>query len=228
MTARVRSRAGPASLGPCDADRAPSGRLQVRDTRDVGTPRILAELRAREDAGAERIAPRTADLALESRAEARALLCTGRVRASLLERVELSTLCTGTSLAQSKVNGEHASFGCVDRPRDHTRTLRPVNGETESGEPDSPSLMRRICARRGCTAAVKKATAKYCSVRCCAIDPERHARLRLSAQRSNRRVLPMSRQLSLGLSPTNNPEAALSRISESREDVPQGMSRLCS
>jgi hypothetical protein len=88
--------------------------------------------------------------------------------------------------------------------------------------------MRRICARRGCTAAVKKATAKYCSVRCCAIDPERHARLRLSAQRSNRRVLPMSRQLSLGLNPTNNPEAALSRISESREDVPQGMSRLCS
>jgi hypothetical protein len=74
---------------------------------------------------------------------------------------------------------------------------------------------------------VKKATAKYCSVRCCAVDPERHARLRLSAQRSNRRVLPMTRQLSFGLNPANNPEAVISRISESREDVPRGMSRLC-
>ena len=87
---------------------------------------------------------------------------------------------------------------------------------------------RRTCARRGCTTPVKKATAKYCSVRCCAIDPERHARLRLSAQRSNRRVLPMTRQLSLGLNAANNPEAAISRISEAREDVPRGMSRLCS
>jgi hypothetical protein len=146
----------------------------------------------------------------------------------MLQLAELSTLCTGMSLAQSKVNGEHASFGCVDRPREHTRTLRLVEGETGSRDHDSRGLMRRICARPGCTSAVKKATAKYCSVRCCAIDPERHARLRLSAQRSNRRVLPMSRQLSLGLNATNNPEAALSRISESREDVPQGMSRLCS
>jgi hypothetical protein len=73
---------------------------------------------------------------------------------------------------------------------------------------------------------VNKATAKYCSVRCCSIDPERHARLRLSAQRSTRRVLPMARQLSLGLAAANNPEAALARISEGREDVPRGMSRL--
>jgi hypothetical protein len=85
-----------------------------------------------------------------------------------------------------------------------------------------------MCARRGCTAPVKKATAKYCSVRCCTIDPERHARLRLSAQRSNRRVLPMTRQLNLGLSGANNPEAVISRICEGREDVPRGMSRLCS
>jgi hypothetical protein len=75
---------------------------------------------------------------------------------------------------------------------------------------------------------VNKATAKYCSVRCCAIDPERHARLRLSVQRSNRRVIPMTRQLNLGLNPANNPEAAISRIAEAREDVPRGMSRLCS
>src|ERR1700686_132859 len=102
--------------------------------------------------------------------------------------------------------------------------LRHVEVEREPTGSDSRRVMRRICARRGCTAAVNKATAKYCSVRCCAIDPERHARLRLSAQRSNRRVLPMSRQLSLGLSPTNNPEAALYRISESLKDVPQGRS----
>lgn len=86
---------------------------------------------------------------------------------------------------------------------------------------------RRICARRGCSNPVNKATAKYCSVNCCSLDPERHARLRLSAQRSSRRVLPMSHQLSLGLTGAPNPEAALARISEGREDVPRGMSHLC-
>jgi hypothetical protein len=38
----------------------------------------------------------------------------------------------------------------------------------------------------------------------------------------------MSRQMNLGLAAVNNPEAAISRISEGREDVPRGMSRLCS
>jgi hypothetical protein len=75
---------------------------------------------------------------------------------------------------------------------------------------------------------VNKPTAKYCSVGCCSIDPERRARLRLSARRSNRRVLPMSRQLSLGLMAMNNPEAAISRMCEGREDLPRGMSQLCS
>jgi hypothetical protein len=94
---------------------------------------------------------------------------------------------------------------------------------------ESHVAQRRICARRGCAMPVNKATAKYCSVRCCSIDPERHARLRLSAQRSARRVVPMTRQLQLGLGSTAiNPEAALARISEGREDVPRGMSRLCS
>jgi hypothetical protein len=100
--------------------------------------------------------------------------------------------------------------------------------EDGSSERDTQRTMRRVCARRGCASPVKKATAKYCSVRCCSLDPERHARLRLSAQRSNRRVLPMTRQLNLGLNAANNPEAAISRISEAREDVPRGMSRLCS
>jgi hypothetical protein len=100
-------------------------------------------------------------------------------------------------------------------------------GRDDSGS-DSRRVVRRICARRGCAAPVNKATAKYCSVRCCAIDPERHARLRLSVQRSNRRVIPMTRQLTLGLNQANNPEAVISRIAEAREDVPRGMSRLCS
>jgi hypothetical protein len=103
-----------------------------------------------------------------------------------------------------------------------------VDGVRGSGDAESQHTLRRVCARRGCAAPVNKATAKYCSVRCCSLDPERHARLRQSAQRATRRVLPMTRQLSLGLNPANNPEAALARICEGREDVPQGMSRLCS
>jgi hypothetical protein len=38
----------------------------------------------------------------------------------------------------------------------------------------------------------------------------------------------MTRQLTLGLNQANNPEAVISRIAEAREDVPRGMSRLCS
>ena len=38
----------------------------------------------------------------------------------------------------------------------------------------------------------------------------------------------MTRQLNFSLYAANNPEAVISRISEAREDVPRGMSRLCS
>jgi hypothetical protein len=38
----------------------------------------------------------------------------------------------------------------------------------------------------------------------------------------------MSRQLSIPLIAANNPESVIARISEGREDVPRGMSRLCS
>ena len=96
-------------------------------------------------------------------------------------------------------------------------------GETHG---DSTNALR-VCARRGCNRAVNKRTAKYCSVRCCTIDPERHARLRLSAHRSSRRVLPMSRQLTFGLTPSIGPEAELMRLPAGREDVPRGMSHLC-
>ncbi|HEV7677410.1 MAG TPA: hypothetical protein VGQ42_02450 [Candidatus Dormibacteraeota bacterium] len=91
----------------------------------------------------------------------------------------------------------------------------------------SSSAPRRVCARRGCNAGVNKPTAKYCSVRCCSIDPERLEKLRTQARRASRRpVLPMARQLQLTFAPPVNPEALLEILCEGREDVPAGMSRL--
>ena len=85
----------------------------------------------------------------------------------------------------------------------------------------------RLCARRGCGVTVKKRTAKYCSIRCCAIDPERHERLRIQSRRAHAAPLPMSRQLTLGLQTgVFDPEAQLAELCEGREDVPAGMSRL--
>ncbi|MGO8686242.1 MAG: hypothetical protein ACLQT7_03520 [Candidatus Dormibacteria bacterium] len=87
----------------------------------------------------------------------------------------------------------------------------------------------RLCARQGCSEPVKKPTNKYCSVRCCAIDPERLERLRAQAHRSSRRsVLPLTHQLSLEMSGSllANPEAEIDLLGEGREDVPRGMSRL--
>jgi hypothetical protein len=87
----------------------------------------------------------------------------------------------------------------------------------------------RLCARRGCGQPVKKPTNKYCSVHCCAIDPERLERLRAQAQRGSRRtVLPLAHQLSLEIwgSSLANPEAEIDRLGDAREDVPLGMSRL--
>jgi hypothetical protein len=90
------------------------------------------------------------------------------------------------------------------------------------------SITPRLCARLGCSNAVKKPTNKYCSVRCCAVDPERHQRLRAQAQRNSRRtVLPLSQQLTLEMRLSSaNPEAQISLLYEGREDVPRGMSRL--
>ena len=82
----------------------------------------------------------------------------------------------------------------------------------------------RTCARRGCSEPVKKATAKYCSVRCCTIDPERLQRLRAHARRSSGRPLPLAHQLTLPMAPYD-PEAQLS-VFRGREDIPGGMSRL--
>jgi hypothetical protein len=93
----------------------------------------------------------------------------------------------------------------------------------------SRSVPRKTCARRGCTQQVNKPTAKYCSVRCCSVDPERLEKLRAQARRQgNRPVLPMARQLRLSFAPTAgaNPEELLNVLCQGREDVPGGMSRL--
>jgi hypothetical protein len=85
----------------------------------------------------------------------------------------------------------------------------------------------RICARRGCTALVKKRTAKYCSVQCCTVDPERRERIRVQSRKAHLRPLPLVHQLSFALHrPTFDPEAGLAEVSAMREDVPGGMSRL--
>jgi hypothetical protein len=85
----------------------------------------------------------------------------------------------------------------------------------------------RICARVGCAEKVHKATAKYCSIKCCAIDPARHERLRNQARKSSARPLPMLRQLRFDFqASTFDPEAQLTQLCQAREDVPSGMSRL--
>ena len=80
--------------------------------------------------------------------------------------------------------------------------------------------------RRGCSERVKKPTAKYCSVRCCSVDPERRERLRRQGPRvSGRATLPLSRQLALQLGGANADEEQLALLCEGREDAPGGLSR---
>jgi len=87
--------------------------------------------------------------------------------------------------------------------------------------------VRRNCARCGCGELVKKPTGKYCSVRCCSIDPERHERLRQQARRGGRRtIVPMTRQLTFDSQLwSRNPEEQIACLSHDREDIPSGMSR---
>ena len=88
-------------------------------------------------------------------------------------------------------------------------------------------MPRRICARVGCSEPVHKPTAKYCSIKCCSIDPARHERLRNQARRASARPIPMLRQLRFEFQATGfDPEAQLTVLCQSREDVPSGMSRL--
>ena len=85
---------------------------------------------------------------------------------------------------------------------------------------------RRLCSRTGCSEPVKKITAKYCSVQCCATDPQRLMKLRERSRSSARAVLPMSRQLTMPFGSLNNSEDMLAILCEGREDTPAGMSRL--
>jgi hypothetical protein len=89
------------------------------------------------------------------------------------------------------------------------------------------AMPRRICARVGCGEPVHKPTAKYCSIKCCSIDPARHERLRNQARRASARPIPMLRQLRFDFQQTAfDPEAQLNELCREREDVPAGMSRL--
>jgi hypothetical protein len=88
-------------------------------------------------------------------------------------------------------------------------------------------MPHRICARVGCGELVHKPTAKYCSIKCCSIDPARHERLRNQARRASARPIPMLRQLRFDFqSQAFDPEAQLTQLCQAREDVPAGMSRL--
>jgi hypothetical protein len=82
----------------------------------------------------------------------------------------------------------------------------------------------KICARPGCDAFVKKATAKYCSIRCCALDPSRQERLRQQARRAP--IVPLAHQLSLMFQVHSDIEASLDGRTFGREDIPAGLQRL--
>jgi hypothetical protein len=82
----------------------------------------------------------------------------------------------------------------------------------------------KICARPGCAASVKKATAKYCSIRCCAIDPNRQERLRRQARRAP--IVPLAHQLSIIFQVHPDIEASLDERTLGREDIPAGLQRL--
>ena len=82
----------------------------------------------------------------------------------------------------------------------------------------------KICARSGCDASVKKATAKYCSIRCCAMDPNRQERLRRQARRAP--IIPLAHQLPLMFQVHRDIEASLDDRTFGREDIPAGLQRL--
>ena len=87
-------------------------------------------------------------------------------------------------------------------------------------------IVTRVCARVGCDARVKKATAKYCSRPCCATDPARLSLLRERSRMASQRPLHMSRQLSIPFGSGSGDEQILDRLCAGREDAPLGMSRL--
>jgi len=95
--------------------------------------------------------------------------------------------------------------------------LEVANGLKQTAPP-------RICARPGCIASVKKATAKYCSISCCALDPSRQERLRRQARRAP--IVPLAHQLSIIFQVHPDIEASLDERTFGREDIPAGLQRL--
>src|SRR5438270_4340597 len=82
----------------------------------------------------------------------------------------------------------------------------------------------KVCARPGCQASVKKATAKYCSISCCALDPDRQERLRRQARRAP--IVPLAHQLSIIFQIHADIESSLDERTLGREDTPAGLQRL--
>jgi hypothetical protein len=87
---------------------------------------------------------------------------------------------------------------------------------------DGSSLKR--CACPGCENPVKKVTARYCSIRCCAQDPVRHERLRRQARRAP--IVPLAHQLSIMFQIHPDIESFMDDRTLNREDVPAGLQRL--
>ena len=85
-------------------------------------------------------------------------------------------------------------------------------------------VAKKTCAHSGCEAPVKKATARYCSIRCCATDPVRQERLRRQARRAS--IVPLAHQLHLVFPVHADIETALDRDGIDREDIPAGLQRL--
>jgi hypothetical protein len=86
--------------------------------------------------------------------------------------------------------------------------------------PSPRPVTPKQCARIGCSALVKKPTAKYCSVQCSSLDPDRRARLRERARSGT--VLPLARQLRLEF---GSEELGLAQLDNGREEIPRGLSR---
>jgi hypothetical protein len=82
----------------------------------------------------------------------------------------------------------------------------------------------KLCAHPGCDNAVKKPTAKYCSIRCCALDPARQERLRVRARHG--RIVPLAHQLSIAFQVHSDVESSLDDRALEREDIPAGLQRL--
>ncbi len=82
----------------------------------------------------------------------------------------------------------------------------------------------KLCASPACEHPVKKPTARYCSIRCCAQDPVRKERLRRQARRAP--IVPLAHQLSMTFKAHPDIEVWLDTQLLSREDIPAGLQRL--